>query len=300
MEVPRKYLVFARVGAKSLHHEWLIGEEDRLWDIQLSQYDDDPEIGKGGDLPLSVDKGTKWDSIYRYLTGHIELLDRYRYMMFMDDDLSISCDAINRVFRICEEYDLYVAQPALHPDSYFCYPILLQCSMMKLRYGNFVECMAPALRTDYLRTILPQMSDLQSGWGIDQLWTVFMEEPSFRSAIIDAVTVLHTRPHAVGDVYNAFQKKRVDPERELRERLDAFEGVPERMLVYGAITKGGAQLNGGIARLLNGAYLTVTTPRYKDKRRAIRSGLGMIVRSVTQAGYRPTQVREAHVAELVS
>ena len=296
----RRYLVFARVGAKSLHHEWLAGDGDRLWDIQFSQYDDDPDIGNGGDLSLSVDKGTKWDSIYRYLTGHPELFDQYRYMMFMDDDLSISCDAINRVFQICEEHDLQVAQPALHPDSYFCYPILLQCPIMKLRYANFVECMAPAIRTDYLRTILPQMSDMQSGWGIDNLWTVLMAEPSFRSAIIDAVPVLHTRPHGTGEVYDAFQNKQVDPKVELRERLDAYEGVPERMLVYGAITKGGRRLNGGISRLLNGAYLTVTTPRYKNKKRAIRSGLGMILRSVTEAGYRPAPARQKHTAEIVS
>lgn len=296
----RKYLVFVRVGAKSLHREWLAGDGERLWDIQLSQYDDDPEIGKGGDLPLSIDKGTKWDSIYRYLASHPELFDQYRYMMFMDDDLRISCDAINRVFQICEEHDLYVAQPALHPDSYFCHPILLQCPMMKLRYANFVETMAAVLRTDYLRKILPKMSDLQSGWGIDHLWTVFMDEPSFRSAIIDAVPVLHIRPHATGEVYDAFRKKRVDPEVELRQRLDAYEGVPERMLVYGAITKGGRRLNGGLSRLLNGMYLTVTTPRYKNKKRVVRTGLGMIARAFTEAGYRPAPVLEKHAAKILS
>ncbi|MBV7266298.1 DUF707 domain-containing protein [Erythrobacter ani] len=287
----RKNLVFVRVGSKSLHRGWLDGPDERNWDLQLSQYDDDPEIGKGGDLPLSIDKGTKWDSIYRYLTKNRDVLERYDYIAFMDDDLIFTKRDLNRYFDICAEHNLRIAQPSLHPDSHFCYSILLQFGATKLRYTNFVECMAPSISTEYLRTFLPHMSQVISGWGMDLIWALTMPNPAFKSAIIDEISMVHTRPHATGAVYDAFSEQHLSPEQEMKRLKSGYSGLPDKMLVYGAIDRDGKRMSGATVQRLNGFSLLANSWRYREPMRAIKSGGAMLMRAITQPRYIPETVR---------
>jgi len=270
----------------------LAGDGERNWDLQLSQYDDDPDIGQGGDLPLSVDKGKKWDSVYRYLNANPEIIDRYRYIAFMDDDVIFSKKDLNRYFEICKEHDLYVAQPSLDPRSYFCYAILLQCNMTKLRYTNFVECMAAAIHTDYLRTFVPHMVSVRTGWGMDRIWTVTMPDPAYRSAVIDEISMVHTRPHATGNIYKQFAEDGISSSDEMNAIINSYEGVPNKMLTYGAIDRQGRQIGATKAQIINGLSLIGNSWRYRSPRITLRTGLGMLARSVTEAGYRPTTARE--------
>lgn len=295
-EMKRDYLVFVRAGTKSLHHSWMNYDgEDRLWDLQVSQYDDDPDIGKNGDLPLSRDKGTKWDSVYRYLESNSQIMWDYKYILFADDDVEISCKELNRFFKICDEYELLVAQPSLHPESYFCYSILLKCAFTRLRYTNFVECMAPAIRTDYLRErVLRYLADTKSGWGLDLVWTLWMDEPKYRSAVVDEVSMRHTRPHATGEKGSLYadlgRTMNMTPRKELEKFVGRFEGIPSRMLTYGAVLSNGKPTNGIITRFLNGLYLVWTLPRCREKKRMFFGGLGMLIRTITAAGYIPRRV----------
>lgn len=292
----REYLVFVRAGKRSLHREWMTCDkpEDRLWDVQISQYDDDPDIGKGGDLPLSVDKGTKWDSIYRYLNAHPEVMQDYKYILFIDDDIRTNCEDLNRFFKICDEYELLVAQPSLHPDSYFCYAALLTCPWLKLRFTNFVECMAPAIRTDYLKQhVVDNLASVKSGWGVDHVWTLWMDDPAYKSAIVDAVSVVHTRPHATGEkgsVYADLGEGAITPKMEGELYLKKFKDVPDRIVAYAAVNKAGKRIGPSQTRLLNGSYLLSSAYKYREKKVALKTGIGSLIRIATVAGYKPKQV----------
>jgi len=270
-----------------LHPKWFDSDENRNWDLQISTWEDDPTLGDGSDLPLSVDKGTKWDSIYRYLAANPEVMDRYRYIAFMDDDVLFQKGALNRYFDICNEQGLSLAQPALHEDSYFCYSILLHNPTTKLRYSNFVECMAAAIHTDYLRTFLPRMAKVQTGWGMDRIWTVTMPDPKYKSAIIDDVVIVHTRPHATGVVYKAFEDMAVTPQGEMAALIGSYKGIPNKMLVYGAIGQDGKLMTATAAQLANGWHLLANFWRYRERKRAARTGFGMLIRAITEAEYLP-------------
>lgn len=294
----RDYLVFVRAGGKSLHHEWLQNaqSDDRLWDLQISQYDDDPRAGLGGDLPLSIDKGTKFDSIYRYLIANPSVMQDYKYILFIDDDIRTTYQDLNRLFEICNEYGLLVAQPSLHPDSYFCYASLLTCPWLKLRYTNFVECMVTAFRTDYLRErVLEHLASVKSGWGVDHVWSLWMEDPAYKAAIIDAVSVVHTRPHATGEkgsIYADLGEGLITPKMEGEMFLKKFRDVPRRIVAYGGVDKSGKCIGPSKTRLLNGSYLLSTALQYRNKWVATRTGLGSLIRIATVAGYRPKQVTQ--------
>ncbi len=287
MNSTRENLVFVRGGKTSLHHGWLEGPGDRNWDLIVSQWIDEPDIGADGDLPISIDKGTKWDSIYRYLAANPDVMDRYRYIAFMDDDLVFTKSDLNRYFEICKEHDLLLAQPSLHPDSYFCYAILLQCKGTKLRFSNFVECMATAIRTDYLKSFMPTLSKVKTGWGMDRIWTVTMPDPAFRSAIIDEISMLHTRPHATGGIYKDFAKEKMGPQDELAALVRSYDNIPDKMMVYGGIDNQGQRIGATQTRIANGISLLGHSWRCRDKPRCFKSTIGVFLRALTEVNYLP-------------
>jgi hypothetical protein len=76
--------------------------------------------------------------------------------MFPDDDVLFeSRMSLDRLFDICREFNLFVAQPACTAQNY-SWSFLVRCPMFRLRFVTFVECMAPCVKTSYLKsTILP-------------------------------------------------------------------------------------------------------------------------------------------------
>ena len=127
---------------------------------------------------------------------------------------------------------------------------------MKLRYSNFVECMAPALRTDYLRDFLPRMANVTTGWGLDHIWSVSMKDPTYKSAIVDEICMLHTRPHNTeGGIRKAYEAGTISPVDELSQVRASYARVPDKMIVYGGVGRNGARLGGMMTRFRNGLRL---------------------------------------------
>ena len=290
----RRNLVFARVGESSLHPRWIqSASSDRSWDLQLSAFGTKAHEMRGGDLPLSIDFGTKWDSVFRYFKQNPDLLDRYEYIFFPDDDLIFGDLGIDRLFEVTREHDLSLSQPALTVDSYYSYAITLRCSRLRLRYTNFIELMAPCFRASYLKMILPNFQNQVTGWGMDRIWALLMKDPAYRAGIIDATPVTHTRPIGRGTTYAAFEALGADPWRDLGENLARYRNVPRGLIVYGAVSNNGRLVRGSLARLLNGIELLRIAPSSQDWRVATWSALGMFARVVTQAHYLPEELQEA-------
>jgi hypothetical protein len=291
--IARRNLVFARVGDHSLHKKFLADPfRERNWDLQLSAFGNDvARVRNDGDLPLSIDRGTKWDSVLRYFRANPNLLDKYDYVMFPDDDVLFeSSMSLDRFFDVCHEFDLFVAQPACTVESYSL-PFQARCPMFRLRFTTFVECMAPCIKTAYLKsTILPLYEKWITGWGIDLIWALLMPDPPFKAAIIDEVLMTHTRPHFTGVIYNGFKDLNVDPQLEIQEVLANYRNKPPKALVYGAVLKNGRRVGGSLARIINGLRLLQIAPVSKSSNLMVRAALGMLVRSMTLANFKPIQV----------
>lgn len=287
-------LVFARVGGLSLHRNWLLeARTTRNWDLQLSTYDENLSDLDGGDFPLSVDTGTKWDSVCRYLRANPELLDRYDYIMFPDDDLLFEPNGLSSLFEIMAQNDLDIGQPSLLPSSHISYPVTAHCPAFRLRYANYVEPMCPIIRTAYLRTLLPVLDRWPTGWGQDDIWTMMMAKPAYRAAFIDASPILHTRPLYTGAVYKTFEKLGMNPEGDLKEIRSSFRGLPLPKLIYGGITRSGRKVGRIEANIRNGLHLLRAASAMRCSSDVRRVGYGMLMRTVTQIGYRPVQLEKA-------
>jgi hypothetical protein len=288
----RRYLVIGRVGSKSLHQSWTEDRQcDRTWDLQLNAYGETAAQIADADLPTVIDQGTKWDSLARHFRANPELLDRYEYVMLPDDDLLMTAPDINRIFEITAAHDFTMAQPAMSMDSFVSYPVLMQCPGFKLRYVNHLECMSPCIKTSYMKKLLPIIEKYVCGWGADHIWAMLMEDPAFKAAVIDEVTMTHTRAFYTGTLYDSFNKQGVNPFDEVKTVTALFENFPKRTVVYGGISTSGRRLGNVETQLRNSAHLITTAYRTKTPFKIFRKGVGQLMQAFTQATYRPAQLR---------
>ncbi len=262
MSVPdsraRRNLVVVRAGKNSLHPQWLSGEQDRNWDLVVSLYDPDAHFTHPGDVLVVARRGGKWDGLHA-LFANSDIGSRYDYIWLPDDDIATPASAINAIFDAMRSYSLDVAQPSLTRDSYFSHFALMSCPGYLVRYSNFVETMAPCLKSSVLQTILADFEGSMSGFGLDYVWCRLSRDNRFKAAILDDVAVRHTRP--VGrSLRNVMDELGVSPEDEER-RLFARYNLKGKTgpLVYAAIDRRQRRRAGAIrlGLAMAAAYLSV-------------------------------------------
>ena len=291
-QTSKRFLVIGRVGGKSLHKAWIEDTTcERTWDLQLNAYGDAAAQIADVDLPTVIDQGTKWDSLARHFRAHPELLDHYDYVMLPDDDLLMTAGDINRIFEITAAHDFTLAQPAMTMDSFVSYPVLMQCPGFKLRYVNHLECMSPCIKTSYMKKLLPIIEKYVCGWGADHIWAMLMEEPAFKAAVLDEVTMKHTRAFYTGTLYDSFDKQGVNPFDEVKTVTALFENFPKRTVVYGGIASSGRRVGNVETQLRNSAHLITTAHRTKTPFKIFRKGVGQLLQAFTEATHRPSQLR---------
>ena len=196
----RRNLVVLRAGDASLHREWLVGPE-RDFDIFVSYYGNAPGRHADGADFYESRPGPKWPCIAALLEDRVDLVDGYAAFWFPDDDLSATAPVIDRMFAFFHAYELCLAQPALTRDSYHTWDTLLQQPNCHIRYGRFVEVMAPLFNRAALRLCAPTFGESRSGWGLDWVWPSLCRRAGIgRIAILDATPVRHTRPVG-GELY---------------------------------------------------------------------------------------------------
>lgn len=145
-------------------------------------------------------------------------------------DLDFTPESANVFVDICREEKF--PQPSLDHQSYFWRYVTLQQPFLRHRIVNFVEVMVPCFRTDLLDRLLPSFVLTKLGWGIDYTWYDLLDADSERMAVVDAVSVTHTRPIG-GTLYknNTFEVTRLDEMNQVQasdkavEKRQGFEGV---------------------------------------------------------------------------
>ena len=243
VETARKNLVVVRAGKNSLHPAWLESSAERSWDLIVSVYDPEAQFAPCEDVTIVIQRGGKWDGIYK-LFADGELLSRYEYIWLPDDDIAARKKDINATFEMMRQHNLEVAQPALTRDSYFTHFLCMQCPGFTLRYSNFVEIMVPCVSARLLSQALEDFRLSESGFGMDFIWTRLSENPRYKAAILDAVSVRHTRP--VGKVLRSLMAERGQSPETDRSRLEKRYGIHRRPLplICAAIDAAGQRVEG--------------------------------------------------------
>ena len=190
----RQNLVILRAGPESLHPAWLHACPNgvRNWDLCLCTY--------SAGTPESVAEhhahypGSKFEGLSRLFADQ-GFWRAYDYVWLPDDDLLTDWQTINRMFELCRAYGLALAQPSLAPGSCVNHPITRRADGgAVLRFTSLVEIMAPIFSQAALRRAAGSFALNPSGYGLDHLWPAIIDVPPTAIAILDAVSVLHTRP----------------------------------------------------------------------------------------------------------
>ncbi len=235
----RRNLVIVRAGDASLHEQWLAGDGERNWDLIVNYFGDDPERFRTADVRRINSKGPKWPALHDLIKKLGEEAFCYERIWLPDDDLSATKDGINSLFDIFEKHGLALAQPALTLDSHLGHIVTLQNRSFDLRFTNFVEIMAPCFSRDFLKQMLPTFNENKTGWGLDFIWPSKIADWT-RIAIVDAVSVRHTRP--IGGP-NYVASGDVDPRQEMRDLLGKYGVIPQPPCIRGGIDKSGRRLS---------------------------------------------------------
>lgn len=188
----KSHLALFRAGPGSLHPQAVQRLAEQNFDYALSWYGDEPPQYADGATFVHDAKGAKWPGLEQTLLAHWDLVQKYRYIWLPDDDLLCEPDGVSRMFTICDELQLELAQPALTRDSYHTHLVTLQHTEFQLRFTNFVEIMTPVMSVDFLSRVFHTLHGQISGYGLDSVWPRYSRLG--KVAIIDDTPVKHTRP----------------------------------------------------------------------------------------------------------
>ena len=135
-----------------------------------------------------AEKGHKWPTLARLLPR----LPAYRYYAFIDEDIDVSVDALNKLFQVGELLDLSLFQPALSKRSHYSHEFSRVDPNSYVRPTTFVEIMVPFFSHDALMKCAPTFTLSELGWGLEYLWNEILRSQGM--AIIDRFPVTHIRP----------------------------------------------------------------------------------------------------------
>jgi hypothetical protein len=228
----RKNLVIARVGASSLHPEWLDPGAPRNWDLRLVPFQSIPEeAGRGCDVGEIVE-GPKWTGI-RALLHEWDGWRDYEHIWLPDDDIRATQDDINRMFDVAAGVPLDLFAPALDEASHFAHFTTVRNPNFFGRHVGFVEIMVPGFSRRALERVLPTLDEGETGWGwgLDVVWPKLLGYENV--GIIDGVTVTHTRP--VGVMRDPDLRRRVHEESV---RLQQTYDCGQESVTFGAFDEG--------------------------------------------------------------
>ena len=220
----RRYLVFVRAGRESLHRRLIRENPDRNWDCCVSWYASaEPE------QLAEYYCGSPTAGFSNKLEGFLEFWQqrpqpwKYRYVALLDDDIYLRPGELSNFFRLCDLYQLYLAQPAQRWLTHNTLNALVRNPVCTLRRVNFVEVMAPCFSAQALESLLHTFNWTKSTWGIDWAWACLLQGQESLH-VVDAVAMAHTRTGngRPTPFYLKLRAAGIDPGEELRRVRQMF------------------------------------------------------------------------------
>jgi hypothetical protein len=225
------YLVFTSAGDHANVHQWLRRQAalpDRsfdLWVVYYGQRADDWRTG--GDFHLRR-SGSKFQNLHYCYQRWPEVFARYEAIMVMDDDIRIDGFALESLFAIRRELDLWALQPAFRLPGKISWDITRVRPTAKLRYTNFIEMACPLLRRDKLDAFMAVYDPELVGYGIDWWLLKSLGELEGHVAIIDEIPCMNPHDRSKGGKREIDQLQSKAQRQQVWERMKARYGLDEQ------------------------------------------------------------------------
>jgi Glycosyl transferase family 2 len=145
----------------------------------------DPHKERSGDLDWS---------------GHRDAIDRYDWLLVVDDDVVLPRGFLDRLLFLAERFGLQLAQPAHRARSHAAWRVTRRRPGAVARQTPFVEIgPVTAFARSTFPTLLP-FPDVRMGWGLDLHWAALARAHGWRCGVLDAVAIRHSAAPAA-DAY---------------------------------------------------------------------------------------------------
>lgn len=251
-----KNCVIVSAGNGSLHRQ--LCDYNANFDLHLLVYDDSYDMFSQDSNFVCQLSGYKMDMVYQYLHKFPEFIDKYEFFLLLDDDIKISVDAVNELFKIMKDYNLKIGQPSL-TNSYYTYEHTLHNPMCMLRYTNFVEMMMPCFSRDALITVLNTFETHVRWRGIEYHWPILVKSNKQDIAVIDSIQAVHTRPvQSITDEYYQIMQEYLKANK-LKEEICLYSEITYSVSNYEDYKKMRANIDAITTDLTNGKLFEMLT-----------------------------------------
>jgi hypothetical protein len=202
----KKNIIIAPCGNRStfFQEKWQKNMEEKEFDLCLLFYHEqinNPSLYESADYFFHL-KGFKYHMLYELFTKvKPEWLDEYEYFYFLDDDIDIDTEGINRMFALSKAMGSAISCAALSADSFCSWPMFKQEPKSFCRFVGQIEVMAPLFSKEALKTCLPSFIGNKSSWGVDSVWSKQLGYPEDKLIVFDTVIMKHTLPVGQGELY---------------------------------------------------------------------------------------------------
>jgi hypothetical protein len=187
----RENILFTSAGDNtSFYNLWC--SENRNYDIFTCYYGDSKtdKYKDYSDFYLKR-KGSKIQNFHHVWNANIGNIQSYKRFYIVDDDIIISTNEINELFRLLEELNVWILQPSFSTTSKISHDITRQVEGNKYRFTNFVEINTPFF-SNYAIAKCMKSHDVRLIYGEDALFihTLGVEEEN-KYVIVDYISCIN-------------------------------------------------------------------------------------------------------------
>lgn len=218
----RRNLVWVQAGPRFDVTRWFRPDAPRSWDLLCNWYSRDCLDLAHGEIHL-CQPGTKVTGIRHVLKNMPGIFSPYEYILFIDDDIIMAHEDIDRLFDIAGANHLELFQPALLPGSHGAWPGMFRQQDEGVRPVSAVEIMMPGFSRETLFACREYFDRNVSGYGLDFLFSEHVRALGGKCAVIDSVGAEHSSPiNETDGAYYRFLRK-----FGINQHLELFEAIME-------------------------------------------------------------------------
>jgi len=145
----KDFLVFTSAGENSVARLWA-KNPNRSYDIWITNYSGKPGLLQEYADFYSERKGAKFPNFKHLLDNHYDQIAAYKAVMIADDDIVISCERLDNLFKLMVEHDAALVVPAFSRFGKISHDTTARELFSDYRITNFAEVTCPIIETSLL------------------------------------------------------------------------------------------------------------------------------------------------------
>ena len=194
MHIPRRVrsrrpcLVVVRASGQARYKTWMRKGAVRTWDL-LVNYPDDRAVDDDVANYVAIGGSSKYPAARDLYYADSWIMRERKAVLFLDDDIDVAFEDLDRLFQTFVACDLWLAQPAWASGSPARTTLTSSNPELEVHYTNFVDGAATLFSQSALAACIESFDQPPGGGELGLLWPRLLAAPFDRVGVIDAVSV---------------------------------------------------------------------------------------------------------------